>query len=133
MAASSAGVLATGNVKKGNSLRWMLPTTEAGLKTARTVPRRYELRRIRRFSHELSVGTRVDDRRLDEYEDLRKCLAFDAVIEILVWQLSLLARERPDDLVKRRVTRDDMTALCALAARCGFMASLGALQQPALM
>ena len=89
-------------------------TTEgqADLDTARTV------RRIERFFHALKVGTRI--RRLDEADDLRKCLAFDAITAFRVWDLSLLARERPDDPASRHVTEDDIRALCAshYASRC---------------
>ncbi len=116
--------LATGKGKKGNGpLHWMLLTTEvaAGLDTARTVLRWYELRwRIERFFHALKVGTRIEDRHLDEADDLRKCLAFDAITAFRVWDLSLLAREKPDDPAGRHVTRQDVTALCALAAHHGF-------------
>ena len=96
----------------------MLPVTETGLDTSRTVLRW----RIGRFSHAPSVGSRVEDRRLDECDDPCECLAFDVIAEIRVWELSVLARERPVDPAERHVTRDDMTALCALAAHCGFMA-----------
>ncbi len=120
---------ATGKGKKDNGpLHWMLLTTEgeAGLDTARTVLRWYELRwRIERFFHALKVGTRIEDRRLDEADDLRKCLAFDAITAFRVWDLSLLARERPDDPAGRHVAREDVTALCALAAHHGFKVPRG--------
>ncbi len=66
--------------KKSEPLHWMLLATEgeAGLETARTVLRWYELRwRIEDFFHALKVGTRIEDRRLDEADDLKKCLAFE--------------------------------------------------------
>ncbi len=48
--------------KKGEP--WMLLTTEADRKTARTILRWYELRwKIERFFHALKVGTRIEDRR----------------------------------------------------------------------
>ncbi len=68
--------------KKSQPLHWMLLTTEGkgDLDTACTVLRWYELRwRIKRFFHALKVGTRIEDRRLDEADDLKKCLAFDAI------------------------------------------------------
>ena len=114
--------------KKSEPLHWMLLTTEgeAGLETARTALRWYELRwRIERFFHALKVGTRVEDRRLDEADDLKKCLAFDAITAFRVWDLSLLARERPDDPAERHVTREDVTALCVLAAHHGFKVPRG--------
>ena len=96
--------------KKNEPLHWMLLSTEgrADLDTACTVLRWYELRwSIERFFHALKVGTRIEDRRLDEADDLRKCLAFDAITAFRVWDLSLLARERPDDPASRHVTEDD--------------------------
>ena len=86
--------------KQNQPLHWMLLTTEGqdNLDTARTVLRWYELRwRIERFFHALKAGTRIGDRRLDEADDLRKCLAFDAITAFRVWDLSILARERPND------------------------------------
>ena len=114
--------------KKNEPLHWMLLSTEgdADLDTACTVLRWYELRwSIERFFHALKVGTRIEDRRLDEADDLRKCLAFDAITAFRVWDLSLLARERPDDPASRHVTEDDIRALCALAAHYGFKAPRG--------
>jgi len=112
----------------GGPLHWMLLATEggAGIETARTVLRWYGLRwRTGRFLHALKQGTRTGDRRLDHADDLRKCLAFDAITAFRVWDLSLLARGRPDDPATRHVTREDVTALCALAARHGFKAPRG--------
>ncbi len=90
--------------KKSAPLHWMLLTAEgeAGLETARTALRWYELRwRIERFFHALKVGTRIEDRRLNDADDLRKCLAFDAVTAFRVWDISLLTRERPDESAER--------------------------------
>ncbi len=106
----------------GGPLHRMLLTTEggAGVGTARTVLRWHALRwRIERFFHALRQGTRIEDRRLDAACDLRKCLAFDAVTAFRVRDLSLPARERPDDPAAWHVTRQDVTALRALAARHG--------------
>ena len=118
----------TGKKKKNQPLHWMLLTTEGqgDLDTARTVLRWYELRwRIERFFHALKVGTRIEDRRLDEADDLRKCLAFDAITAFRVWDLSLLARERPDEPAGQHVTGDDIRALCALASHYGFKVPRG--------
>ena len=93
--------------KKTQPLHWMLPATEgeADLDTACTVLRWCELRwRIERFFHALKTGTRIEDRRLDEAGDLRKCLAFDAITAFRVWDPSPLARERPDEPADRHVT-----------------------------
>ncbi len=44
----------------------------------------------------LKTGTRIRDRRLDAADDLRKCLAFDAVTACRVADLTVLAREHPE-------------------------------------
>ena len=114
--------------KQNQPLHWMLLSTEGqdDLDTARTVLRWYELRwRIERFFHALKVGTRIEDRRLDEADDLRKCLAFDAITAFRVWDLSILARERPNDPANRHVTEDDIEALRALASHYGFKVPRG--------
>ena len=114
--------------KQNQPLHGMLLTTEGqdDLDTTRTVLRWYELRwRIERYFHALKVGTRIQDRRLDEAYDLRKCLAFDAITAFRVWDLSILARERPNYPASRQVTEDDIEALCALASHDGFKVSRG--------
>ena len=114
--------------RKSEPLHWMPLATEgeAGPGTAGAALRWYELRwRTGRFLHALKAGTRVEDRRLDEADGLRKRLAFDAVTAFRVWDLSLLARERPDDPAERHVTREDVTALCVLAAHHGFKVPRG--------
>ena len=77
------------------------------------------------FFHARKVGTRIEDRRLDEADDLRKCLAFDAITAFRVWDLSLPARERPNDPANRHVTEDDIRALCALASHHRFKVPRG--------
>ena len=111
--------------RSGPPLHWMLLTTEggAGIETARTVLRWYGLRwRTGRFFHALRQGTRIEDRRLDHADGLRKCLAVDAITAFMVWDLSLLARERPDGPATSHVTRQDVTALHGSPpARIAFM------------
>ena len=63
-------------------LHWVLLTTEgsADAETAKTVLAWYERRwTIEEYFRVLKTGTRVEDRRLDHADDLRKCLAFDAI------------------------------------------------------
>ena len=43
----------------------------------------------------LKTGSRIKSRRLDEADDLRKCLAFDAITACHAADLAHLARERP--------------------------------------
>ncbi len=81
-------------------LGWLLLTTggSADAAGAEEVVRYYELRwRIERFFHALKTGTRMEDRKLDRADVLRKCLAFDAITAFRVWGLALLAREKPAD------------------------------------
>ena len=114
-----------GKKSKGGPLHWMLLTTEGGEDPAAVV-RWYELRwRIERFFHALKQGTRIEDRRLGDADGLKKCLAFDAVTAFRVWDLSELARERPDDPAGRHAAREDITALSALAAHHGFKVPRG--------
>ncbi len=107
-----------GTGRRKAPLDWMLLTTEgqADLETARMAVRW----RIERFFHALKVGTRIEDRKLDTAADPGKCLAFDAITAFRVRDLSVLARERPDDPAGTHVTDDDITALCALASHHGF-------------
>ena len=54
-----------------------------------------------------------------------QCLAFDATAAFRVRDPALLARERPDDLARRHVAREDIEMVCALAARRGFKVPRG--------
>ena len=109
--------------RNGKPLHWMLLTTEgeASFESACTALRWYELRwRIERFFHALKTGTRIEDRRLDEADDLRKCLAFDAITAFRVWDLALLAREKPNDPAILYVAPVEVKALAALAMERSF-------------
>ena len=44
----------------------------------------------------LKTGTRIKDRRLDHADDLRKCIAFDAITACHFADLTVLAQERPE-------------------------------------
>ena len=113
---------------KNAPLNWMSLTSDgqADLDTARTVLHWYELRwRIERFFHALNVDARIEDRRRDDADDLRKCLAFDAITAFRVWNLSFLARERPDDPASGHVTDEDICALRVLASHYRFKVSRG--------
>ncbi len=71
--------------------------------SARPVLRWVERRgSIERCFHALKVGPRIEDRRLDEADDGRQGLAFDAITAFRVWDLMRLARERPDDPAGRQ-------------------------------
>ena len=105
---------------KVKPLDWLLLTTEgqADFETACTTLHWYELRwQIERFFYALKVGTRIEDRRLDAADDLRKCLAFDAITAFRVWDLTWLARDRPDEPAADYVQQDEITVLFAVAKR----------------
>ena len=106
--------------RAGQALHWLLLTTEGepGLETARTVLRWYELRwQIERFFHALKVGTRIEDRRLDLADDLRKCLAFDAITAFRVWDLTWLARLHPEKRASDYVEPEEIEVLFAVARK----------------
>ena len=80
-------------------LNWLLLTTEdrADTETAQTVVTWYERRwTIEEYFKVLKTGARIEDRRLDHADDLRKCLAFDAVTACHVFDLERRARDKPD-------------------------------------
>ncbi len=107
-------------------LSWLLLTTggSADAAGAEEVVRFYELRwRIERFFHALKTGTRIEDRKLDRADDLGKCLAFDAITAFRVWDLALLAREKPADPAGKYVPADEIKVLQALAWKHGFCKS----------
>ena len=77
-------------------LRWLLLCSEgeATPEWADRIRQWYETRwSIEEFFRVLKTGTRIEDRRLDDAEDLRKCLAFDAVTAWRVFDLDRAARE----------------------------------------
>ncbi len=115
--------------RRKQKFSWLLLTTgrsSADIETAIEVVRLYELRwRIERFFHALKVGTRMEDRRLDDADDLGKCLAFDAITAFRVWDLSLLAPEKPDDPAARYVNGDEIKLLTLMARKSGFRVATG--------
>ncbi len=95
-------------------LDWMLLTTqgEATAADALETVARYERRwLIEEFFRALKVGTRIEDRRLDEADDLRKCLAFDAITACRVMTIERLARSQGDTPASRIVDRDEITVV----------------------
>ena len=84
--------------KGKDPLHWVLLTTEgqADADSARRAVEWYEARwTIEEYFRILKVGTRVEDRKLDHADDLRKCLAFDAVTAWRVMDLERRARDTP--------------------------------------
>ena len=90
-------------------LHWLLLTTEGepSAEQARKVIAFYE----RRWSIEtwlcvLKTGTRVEDRRLDDADDLRKCLVFDAITACHIHDLNFMARTSPQTPADEVVEQD---------------------------
>ena len=93
----------TGTADGDDPLHWLLLTTErpadgeVAAVHAATVLDWYRKRwTIETWFRTLKTGTRIKGRRLDHADDLRKCLAFDAVTAVHVADLTVLARERPE-------------------------------------
>ncbi len=66
---------------------------------------------IEEYFKALKVGTRIEDRRLNPADDLRKCLAFDAITACRVLTVEHLARSEPDTPASGIVHRDEITVL----------------------
>ena len=99
-------------------LQWLLLTTErpaegeADAVHAATVLGWYRLRwTIETWFRTLKTGTRIKDRRLDSADDLRKCLAFDAVTAVHVADITVLARERPETPATEAFPEEDVDLL----------------------
>ena len=95
-------------------LHWVLLTTEgsADAETAKTVVAWYERRwTIEEYFRVLKTGTRIEERRLDHADDLRKCLAFDAITACHVFDLQRMARDKPDTPADRVVADDEIVIL----------------------
>ena len=79
---------------------------------AATVLGWYRLRwTIETWFRTLKTGTRIKDRRLDSADDLRKCLAFDAVTAVHVADITVLARERPETPATEAFPEEDVDLL----------------------
>ena len=103
-------------------LHWLLLTTEgsADAETAKTVLAWYERRwTIGEYFRVLKTGTCVEDRRLDHADDLRKCLAFDAITACHVFDLERMPRNKPDTPADRVVADDEIVILYVRLMACG--------------
>ena len=94
------GVLASEiKPRRKSPLQWLLLASDASAEaeTARLMVQRYRARRgIEEFFRVLKSGMRLVDHRLDHVEDLRKCLAFDAITAWRVCDLTRVARAAPE-------------------------------------
>ncbi len=82
----------------GEPLHWLLLCSEglASSGWAKRIKKWYETRwSIEEYFRVLKSGTRIEDRRLNQAEDLRKCLAYDAIIAWRVFDLGRAARHQP--------------------------------------
>ena len=95
-------------------LDWLLLTTEGGAdaETVQIIVTWYERRwTIEEYFKVLKTGTRVEDRKLDHADDLRKCVAFDAITACHVFDLERIARDTPDIPANHVVTDDEIAIL----------------------
>ena len=103
---------------------WLLLASagKACAEDARAAVRRYRKRwTIEEFFRVLKSGLRVEERRFDHAEDLRKCLAFDAATACRVFDIARAAKETPDappSTPSPRTPPESSKELCAAAA-CG--------------
>ncbi len=102
-------------------LHWLLLTSErpadgeAPAVHAMTVLDWYRTRwTVETWFRTLKTGTRIKDRRLDDADDLRRCLAFDAVTAVRVADLTVLARERPETPAAEVLPEEDIDLLHTL-------------------
>ena len=107
-------------------LHWLLLTTErpaegeADAFHAGTVLDWYRRRwTIETWFRTLKTGTRIKDRRLDHADDLRKCLAFDAITACRVADITVLAREHPETPATEVFPVEDIDLLRAMLEEQG--------------
>ena len=89
-------------------LNWLLLSSErsADAETAHTVVTWYERRwTVEEYFRVLKTGTRVEDRKLEHADDLRKCLAFDAITACYVFDLERMASRTPRPIRSSTTTK----------------------------
>ena len=108
----------TGTADGDDPLHWLLLTTErpadgeVAAVHAATVLDWYRRRwTIETWFRTLKTGTRIKDRRLDHADDLRKCIAFDAITACHVADLTILAQERPETPATEVFPEEDIDLL----------------------
>ena len=75
---------------------------------------------IEEYFKVLKTGARIEDRRLDHADDLRKCLAFDAITAWRVFDLDRLAREQPELPAAKALPKEEIETLDMLLGHPGF-------------
>ena len=101
-------------------LDWLLLTTEGGpdAENALRVAGWYESRwLIEEWFAAVKTGTRIKDRRLNAADDLRRCLAFDAITACTVMSVERLARSAPDTPARTVVHLDEIHVLAVHMAK----------------
>ena len=107
--------------RKGKDpLDWLLlttegePTKENALRIAGWYERRWL---IEEWFAAVKTGTRIKDRRLNAADDLRRCLAFDAITACTVMSVERLARCAPDTPARTVVHPDEIHVLAVHMAK----------------
>ena len=109
-------------------LDWLLLASdgEPEPEHALEVVSRYEKRwLIEEYFKALKVGTRIKDRRLNLADDLRKCLAFDAITACGVMSIERLARSEPDAPARAVVHEDEVRVLAVHMSKPGHRGKRG--------
>jgi len=106
---------------KHQALHWMLVSTtkqrpgrDLALETVQFYEQRWS---IEHFFHALKVGSRQQDRCIDQAENIVEYLTFDAITAIRVWELSRLAHEHPKEPAHLHESRMALTVSCSVARR----------------
>ena len=100
----------------GEPLHWLLLCSEGQALSgwAKRIKRWYEKRWvIEEYFRVLKSGTRIEDRRLNQAEDLRKCLAFDAITAWRVFDLERAARHQPQRAADELMSEVEIKVLYA--------------------
>ena len=95
-------------------LHWLLLTNrgEPTAESAQQVIQWYQTRwAIENWFSALKNGTRIKHRQLNDAEDLRKCLAFDAITACHIHDLNFMARTAPDTPASQVVGQDAIECL----------------------
>ncbi len=96
------------------AISWLLLTSEgdADPDDAGTIVDHYAARwAIEEYFKTLRQHTRIEDRRLDAADDLRRCLAFDAIMAWRVFDIQRAARGEPDRAALDFPGEDELTAM----------------------
>ncbi len=114
---SLTAVLATETSKpptRQQAINWLLLTSEGDAKPddAGTLIDQYAARwAIEEYFKTLKQQTRIEDRRPDEADDRRRCLAFDAIMAWRVFDIQRAAKAEPDRPALDVFDEDELTAL----------------------